>query len=131
MSFATPAYASLALAVIPDPDFADMSISVLPAHATADPAAWARSLFPRRSAVREERGDEALLAFESRHLDIAVAVGVSELTNTVRVTTAVRIKRSLGRLTLWRVRILHPLLVQARLTRSRRRLSGVTTAKNA
>ena len=33
MTMTYPAYSSLALAVIPDPDYADMSICVLPAHA--------------------------------------------------------------------------------------------------
>lgn len=155
MTPAQPAFSSLALAEIPDPDFADMSISILPAHATADPEAWARSLFSIRTlpkwillamvlrqaivpllgiraaprgvfTVRELRGDEALMAFQDRHLDFAVAVGVSEQSNTVRVTTTVRIKNRIGRLYFVPVRILHPLVIQSMLKRSRKLLSGVT-----
>lgn len=155
MTIATPAFASLALNRIPDPDFADMSISILPAHATSDPAAWARSLFSARTmpkwiilamvarqaivpllgirsaakgvfTVRETSGDEALMAFEDKHLDFAVAVGVSEETNTVRVTTTVRIKNTIGRLYFLPVRLLHPIVIQSMLKRSRKLLSGVT-----
>lgn len=150
-----PAFASLALAQIPDPDFADMSISILPAHATSDPAAWARSMFSvdtlpkwvllamvlrqalvpllgvRRApqgvgTVRAQHGDEALMAFQDRHLDFAVAVGVSEQSNTVRVTTTVRIKNRFGRLYFLPVRLLHPIVIQSMLKRSRKLLSGVT-----
>jgi hypothetical protein len=150
-----PAFASLALAEIPDPDFADMSISILPAHATSDPAAWARSMFSIRTlpkwiliamalrqaivpllgiraaprgvfTVRAQHGDEALMAFQDKHLDFAVAVGVNEQNNTVRVTTAVRIKNRIGRLYFAPVRVLHPLVIQSMLKRSRKLLSGVT-----
>jgi hypothetical protein len=76
--------------------------------------------------VREVRGDEALMAFEDKHLDFAVAVGVSEDTNTVRVTTTVRIKNTLGRLYFLPVRLLHPIVIQSMLKRSRKLLSGVT-----
>jgi hypothetical protein len=155
MTLTHPAYASLALAAIPDPDYADMSICVLPAHATADPAAWARNLFSLASmpkwivvalvlrqvfapllgirrapkdvfAVRDTVGDEALIAFADTHLDFAVGVGVSESTNTVRVTTTVRLKNARGRLYFLPVRLLHPLVVQSMLKRSRKALSGVT-----
>ena len=155
MTVTFPAYASLALAVIPDPDYADMSICVLPAHATSDPAAWARNLFSRSSmpkwivvalalrqllaplmgirraprdvfSVLDTVGDESLIAFEDTHLDFAVGVGVSESTNTVRVTTTVRLKNVRGRLYFLPVRLLHPFIVQSMLKRSRRVLSGVT-----
>jgi hypothetical protein len=155
MTLTCPAYASLALAAIPDPDYADMSICVLPAHATADPAAWARNLFSLSSmpkwivvalalrqalaplmgirrapknvfAVRDTVGDEALIAFADTHLDFAVGVGVSESTNTVRVTTTVRLKNIRGRLYFLPVRLLHPFVVQSMLKRSRKVLSGVT-----
>ncbi len=155
MTLTQPAYDSLALAAIPDPDYADMSICVLPAHATSDPAAWARNLFSLKSMprwivaalvlrqvlaplmgirrapknvfdVRHTVGDEALIAFEDTHLDFAVGVGVSESTNTVRVTTTVRLKNVRGRLYFLPVRLLHPLVVQSMLKRSRKVLSGVT-----
>lgn len=150
-----PSFASLAIAQIPDPDYADMSIAVLPAHASADPEAWARSLFslrtmpkwvllalglrqllapligiPRAPAdvfrVREVRGDEALIAFQDRHLDFAVGVGVDELRNIVRVVTTVRIKNWRGRLYFAPVRLAHPIVVRSMLKRSRRLMSGVT-----
>jgi hypothetical protein len=155
MTLTSPAFASLALAVIPDPDYAGMSFCVLPAHATADPAAWARNLFSRSSMPRwivvalalrqllaplmgirrapkdvfrvlDTVGDEALIAFEDTHLDFAVGVGVSERTNTVRVTTTVRLKNTRGRLYFLPVRVLHPFVMQSLLKRSRRVLSGVT-----
>ena len=98
---------------------------MLPAHATADPAAWARSLFSLRSlplwlaalvlarqalgplvgvpraprdrfSVRRVQGDEVLLAVDQRHLDLRVGVGVDELHGIVRVVTAVRLKGAFG-----------------------------------
>jgi hypothetical protein len=155
MTMTSPAYASLALAAIPDPDYADMSICVLPAHATADPAAWARNLFSLSSMPRwivvalvlrqvfaplvgiarapkdvfrvlDTVGDEALIAFEDTHLDFAVGVGVSERTNTVRVTTTVRLKDARGQLYFLPVRLLLPVVIQSMLKRSRKVLSGVT-----
>jgi hypothetical protein len=155
MSFAQPSFASLALTAIPDPDYADMSIAVLPAHASADPAAWARNLFsfrtmprwvllalllrqlvspllgiPRASrevfSVKTVVGDEALIAIDDGHLDFAVAVGVDEQRNIVRVVTTVRIKNRRGRLYFLPVRLAHPIVVQSMLKRSRRLMSGVT-----
>jgi hypothetical protein len=152
---ATPAFWSLALAEIADPDYADVAVGVLPAHATADPAAWARSLFSRRSLpvwlvvlvvmrqalaplfgiprVPRDRfrvhcvaGDEALLAIDDRHLDVRVGVGVDEEHGIVRVVTAVRMKGWRGRLYMVPVRMVHPHLVNAMIARSRRNLSGVT-----
>ncbi len=66
------------------------------------------------------------MAFQDRHLDFAVAVGVSEQNNTVRVTTTVRIKNRIGRLYFLPVRLPHPLVIQSMLKRSRKLLSGVT-----
>ena len=122
-----PAFWSMAFDEITDPDYADVAVGVLPAHATADPAAWARSLFSIRSlppwlvmlirlrqllgpivglspapsdrfAVRTVRGDEALLAIDQRHLDLRVGVGVDESNGIVRVVTTVRLKGGLVRL---------------------------------
>ncbi|MBM7506131.1 DUF2867 domain-containing protein [Agromyces aurantiacus] len=150
-----PAFWSMALEEIRDPDYADVAVGVLPAHATADPAAWARSLFSMRSLprwlaiaivlrqaigplvgiaahpadrfrVRCVRGEEALLAVDDRHLDLRVAVGVDEAHGIVRVVTAVRMKGWRGRLFMIPVRMVHPHLVNAMIARSRRRLSGVT-----
>ncbi|WP_448811477.1 DUF2867 domain-containing protein [Agromyces bauzanensis] len=151
----SPAFWSLAFAEIADPDYADVAVGVLPAHATADPAAWARSLFSLRSLplwlialvgmrqalapivglprVPRDRfrvhyvvGDEALLAVDDRHLDVRVGVGVDEEHGIVRVVTAVRMKGWRGRLFMVPVRMVHPHLVNAMISRSRRNLSGVT-----
>ena len=49
-----PVFWSLALAEITDPDYTHIAVDVLPAHATADPSAWARQplLTEVRSPVR-------------------------------------------------------------------------------
>lgn len=151
----TPVFWSMAFDEIADPDYADVAVGVLPAHATADPAAWARSLFSIRSlpfwlvvlvrlrqlvgplvgvpraprdrfAVRCVQGDEALLAVDQRLLDVRVGVGVDERHGIVRVVTAVRLKGRLGQAWFLPVRAVHPHLVAAMIARSRRRLSGVT-----
>lgn len=151
----TPAFSSVALDDIPDPDFADMSIAVLPAHATPDPAAWARSLFSLKTmprwvwlalgirqvlaplmgvprapknvfAVQRVEGDEALVAFDDKHLDFRVGVGVDEERALVRVVTTVRLKGWRGRVYFWPVRFGHPLVVRSMLRRSQKVMSGVT-----
>ncbi|WP_439591950.1 DUF2867 domain-containing protein [Microbacterium sp.] len=147
-----PAFWSLALAEITDPDFTHVAIGVLPAHATADPAAWARALLSRdalprwlaallyvhgvalRTAGRSARcdrfrlgrveGDEALITLDGRRLDLRVGVGVDEDRALVRVVTTGRIKG--GRAWSWPLRSLLPLLVRRMIDRSRRDLSGVT-----
>ena len=48
-----PSFWSLVLADITDPDYTHVCIDVLPAHATADPAAWASS----EAASRNDMGD--------------------------------------------------------------------------
>lgn len=150
-----PQFWSLALVDIPRPDYADMSVGVLPAHATTDPAAWARSMFSIRAmprwviaamgirellvplvgipragsddvfAVREVRGDEALLSRDDRHLDFRVGVGVDATNRLVRVVTTVRLKGWRGRLYFLPVRVLHPLVVQSMLKRTAKMLASV------
>jgi hypothetical protein len=151
----TPVFWSMAFDEISDPDYADVAVGVLPAHATADPAAWARSLFSVRSlplwlvvlvrlrqvlgplvgvaraprdrfTVRRVQGDEALLAVNQRHLDLRVGVGVDESNGIVRVVTVVRLKGRLARAWFLPIRAVHPHLVSAMIARSRRRMSGVT-----
>lgn len=141
-------FRSLALDEIRDPDFADMSIGVLPAHATADAGAWARSLFaahalPRwmRVALRLARvgrdpfsirpvdGDEALVAIDDDRMDFRAAVSVDEATALVRVVTTVRLKGRLGRLPVAPMRIAQLAIIHSMLKRSQRRLSGVTSAE--
>ncbi|MET0735063.1 MAG: DUF2867 domain-containing protein [Microbacterium sp.] len=147
-----PAFWSLALAEISDPDFTHVAIGVLPAHATADPAAWARALFsldalPRwlaaglalrlalnrtlgrpawcsAFAVDRVEGEEALVALDARRLDLRFGIGVDEERALVRVVTAGRIKGA--RAWSWPLRSVLPLLVRGMIARSRRDLSGVT-----
>lgn len=136
---------SLALDEIRDPDFADMAIAVLPAHATADPAAWARSLFAAYSLprwmrvalrlvrvgrepfeIRRTDGDEALVAIDDCRLDFRAAVSVDEATALVRIVTTVRLKGGLGRLPVAPIRIAQVAVIHSMLRRSQRRLSAVT-----
>jgi hypothetical protein len=147
-----PAFWSLALQEIADPDYTHVALDVLPAHATADPAAWARSLFSIRmlppwvslplrtrgafgrgglrvcSAFRVARvtGDEALVALDNRHLDLRVGVGVDEDAALVRVTTAVRFKGVAAQRWSWPMRAALPFVLRGMIARCRRHLSGVT-----
>ncbi len=147
-----PQYWSLALRDIPAPDYADMSIGVLPAGATHDAAVWAENLFslrvmprwivlamglrqllvpligvrpaPRDTfAVRAVEGDEALLSFDDRHLDFRCGVGVDSEARLVRVTTTVRLKGWRGRLYFAPVRLAHPIVVHAMIRRSQKVLA--------
>jgi hypothetical protein len=149
-----PVFWSLALAEITDPDYTHIAVDVLPAHATADPAAWARNLFslsalPRAVAwtlrarlllngrlgpphwceafqVDQVAGDEALVAMDGRLLDLRVGVGVDEATALVRVVTAVRFKGAHVQRWSWPVRAALPFVMRGMIGRSRRTLSGVT-----
>ncbi len=143
----TPAFWSIAFADVPAPDYADMSVGVLPAGASVDPAVWASALFSRRSMpwwvlaamglrqavvpvlgirpaprgtfdVRRVEGDEALLSVDDRHLDFRVGVGVDPVARLVRVTTAVRLKGWRGRLYFAPVRLAHPAVVHAMLQKT-------------
>lgn len=141
-------FRSLALDEIRDPDFADMSIAVLPAHATADAGAWARSLFSGHTLPRFVRvmlrlarvgndpfqirpvdGEEALVFVDDNRMDFRAAVSVDEATALVRIVTTVRLKGRLGRLPIAPMRIMQLAVIHSLLKRSQRRLSGVTTAK--
>lgn len=148
----SPAFWSLAFEDVPAPDYADMSIGVLPVGASTDPTIWAESLFsmltmprwiaiamgarqvlvrllgippapPDTFAVRRVDGDEALLSFDDKHLDFRVGVGVSSETRLVRVVTAVRLKGWRGRLYFAPVRLAHPIVVHSMLLRSQKLLS--------
>ncbi|SFS17207.1 Protein of unknown function [Microbacterium sp. cf046] len=149
-----PVFWSLALAEITDPDYTHVAVDVLPAHATADPAAWARNLFSPRSLPRpvswllwarrmldarlgrpqwcdafqvgQVSGDEALVAMDARLLDLRVGVGVDEDAALVRVVTAVRFKGAHVQRWSWPVRAMLPFVVRGMIGRSRRSLSGVT-----
>ena len=151
-----PDFWSLALAEITDPDYTHIAVDVLPAHATADPAAWARNLFSLGSLPRviswalwarlllnarlgppkwcdafrvdRVRGDEALVAMDARLLDLRVGVGVDEETALIRVVTAVRFKGTHVQRWSWPVRAMLPFVMRGMIGRSRRALSGVTRA---
>ena len=48
----TPVFWSMAFDEIADPDYADVAVGVLPAHATADPAAWTHRTVKRSRGAR-------------------------------------------------------------------------------
>lgn len=146
-----PAFWSAALSEIVDPDYTHVAVDVLPAHATADPAAWARGLFsldalPRwvalplrvRGQFRRRHtpctlfgvayvtGDEAIVAVDGRHLDLRIGVGVDEQAALVRVVTAVRFKGRASRGLSLPARAALPFVLRGMIARSRRSLSGVT-----
>ena len=151
-----PDFWSLALAEITDPDYTHIAVDVLPAHATADPAAWARNLFSLGSLPRviswalwarlllnarlgppkwcdafrvdRVRGDEALVSMDARLLDLRVGVGVDEDTALIRVVTAVRFKGTHVQRWSWPARAMLPFVMRGMIGRSRRALSGVTRA---
>ncbi len=146
-----PAFWSLALADISDPDYTHVWIDVLPAHATADPAAWARNLFSRAAlprwlaaavvvgsmlrrgrrrcdafAVRRVEGEEALVSVDARRVDMRVGIGVDEERALVRVVTAMRFKGPGARLWSLPLRLSLAVLMRGMIARARRELSGVT-----
>lgn len=151
-AYGPPALRSLALRDIPVPDFADVTIIATRPGAPVDPEVWAEAIFAVRSAprwvlallglrqlvvgaigiptaprnvfeVREVVGEEALIAFDDRHLDFRVGVGVDATARLVRVTTTVRLHGWRGRLYFAPVRVLHPVVVLA-MTRSAARRLG-------
>ena len=144
---------SLALRDIPHPDYADALIATLPPDTPVDPAVWAREAFsvsgmprwvaaartlpprlvpqrgqppaPAHPIARPPRvGGEVLIAADDRHLDFRCAVGVDPEARLLRVTTAVRLHGWRGRLYFAPVRLLHPVVVQAMVSRAGRRLAG-------
>jgi Protein of unknown function (DUF2867) len=145
-----PAFWSLALDDIPAPDYADVSIAVLPAGASTDPRAWAMSIFSLRTmpgwvraalglrqllapligvpradhdvfAVRRVEGNEALLGIDDVHLDFRCGIGVDAAAGLVRVVTTVRLKGRRGRIYFWPVRLAHPVVVRSMLRRAVKR----------
>jgi hypothetical protein len=133
---------SIALRDIPRPDYAHTTIVALGSHGSVDPAAWARRLFdvatmPRWIAaalhlrqvavrligippasrdvfqIREQGGDEVLIAADDTHLDFRCAVAVDEELRLLRVTTTVRFNGWRGRVYFVPVRLVHPIVVGA------------------
>ncbi|MDP3209285.1 MAG: DUF2867 domain-containing protein [Rhodoglobus sp.] len=155
-----PSFWSLALVDIPNPDYADMSIGVLPGGASVDPAVWARSMFSLRDMprwivlamgarqllvplvgipraprevfeVQRVEGGEALLGAYDKHLDFRVGVAVDQAHGLVRVVTTVRLKGWRGRLYFAPVRLAHPLVVHSMLRRSQRALARPDSGSTA
>jgi hypothetical protein len=143
---------SLALRDIPEPDFADAAIVPLPAGATTDPRVWAEEMFRLRTmpawigaalavrqavvpllgirraprdtfAVRDQVGDEVLIAADDTHLDFRCGVAVDRSAQLVRVTTTVRLHGWRGRVYFAPVRMLHPVVIQAMIRRAGQRLA--------
>lgn len=150
-----PGFWSMAFDDIAQPDFADVSIAVLPQGAPTDPDVWAECIFSIRTmprwivlalgvrqllvpligvsraprdtfAVRHVKNDEALLSFDDRHLDFRVGVGVDSATRLIRVVTVVRLKGWRGRVYFAPVRLVHPVVVRAMLKRALRELTPAT-----
>ena len=146
---------SLALRDIPVPDFADAVIVPLPAGATTDPRVWAEETFRLRTmpagvvvalavrqvlvpllgihrappdtfAIREQVGDEVLIAADDTHLDFRCAVAVDRSARLVRVTTTVRLHGWRGRVYFAPVRLLHPVVLSAMIRATGRRLAAGT-----
>lgn len=153
----TPTFSSLAFDDIPAPDYADVIIAILPEGSATDPAAWARTIFSTTSmpvwvkvalgfrqllapligipkakrnifSVSKVAGDEALISVNDRHLNFRCAVGVDAERRLVRVTTTVALKGWRGRVYFWPVRLVHPTVVHAMLTRAQRRMGSIGSA---
>ena len=73
-------------------------------------------------AIREQVGDEVLMAANDTHLDFRCAVAVDPVGRLVRVTTAVRLHGWRGRVYFAPVRFLHPIVVQAMIRTAGRHL---------
>lgn len=155
-----PAFRSLVLDEIPEPDYLDMLAIALPATATTSPRIWAEEVFSVRSAplwvrlafgirqllapligvpraaqgvfaVHRERGDEALIIADDKHLDFRAAVGVDPAAHLVRVTTAVRLHGWRGRLYFVPVALAHPVVVRSMMARAARRLARAEHVEHA
>lgn len=130
-------------------DHGDVVFIPIPPHSTVDPRVWAETLFSRAAIpkpvqalfavrmifasllglrpapagafdVREVVGDEALMSFDDDHLDFRCAVGVDADRRVVRVTSVVRLHGWRGRVYFTPVSLLHPMIVQSMLRRTRR-----------
>lgn len=73
--------------------------------------------------VTEVVGDEALMVFDDDHLEFRCAVGVDRGAGLVRLTTVVRLHGWRGHVYFTPVSLLHPLVVNAMLRRTRRLLT--------
>lgn len=136
-SLAEPSLRSIVFRDIPRPSFAVVSVVPLPPGAPADPQVWARillagtrvpravfGLVPAPGAVNNQLSDdEVLIAMGSETLEFRVGVAVDAADSLVRVSTAVGLKKRNGRLGLALVRLVHPVLLDAQLSRVARRLA--------
>ena len=147
---ASPCFVSLALAGQPPADWADVVIVPLPEGVPDDPRFWAREIFSFQNAptfvamlmglrqllvpligvkpgtldvfaVDDVVGDEALIVEEDRHLDFRCGVGVDREARLLRVTTAVWLHGSRGRLYFAPVSVLHDPITRGLMRRAVRR----------
>lgn len=148
-----PHFRSAAFDDVPRPDFADVAVAAFGPTAPTDPAVWAEAIFGLRSmpapirallalrqalvpllglkpspkdtfAVREVRGEEALIRADEPHLDFRVGVGVDAQARLVRVTTVVKLHGRRGRVYFAPVSLAHAVITQSMLRRAVRTLSG-------
>ncbi|MCL2454440.1 MAG: DUF2867 domain-containing protein [Micrococcales bacterium] len=155
---AVPAFWSLALQDIPDPDFADVHVFPLPPGAPEDPAWWAEAIFaidaaplPVRALMRtrqvlvrliglkpspadtfdvdEALGDEVLIAADEEHLDFRCGIGVDREHRLLRVTTTVRLHGWRGRFYFAPVSLVHPTLTRVMVNRVLRRAAWRTPSR--
>ncbi|MGI8537740.1 MAG: DUF2867 domain-containing protein [Mycobacteriales bacterium] len=157
MSSVEPAFRSMALVWLPEPDYVDVIVRPLPRGATTDPTAWLRATFdvrrspawlkalfglrqaavpllgiersPRdRFAIQEVSAEEALTHASERHLDFAAALGVDAEQHLVRLTTTVRLHGWRGRVYFLPVRLAHRTIAGSMLRRAARELSTADAA---
>ena len=148
-----PVYRSLALEGVHRFDYGDVLLVSKPPGTTDDPRIWAETLFSVAAAplwvraamgvrmalapllglrpaprgvfeVRAVVGEEALLAFDDKHLAFRCGVGVDAGGGVVRVTTVVILHGWRGRVYFTPVSLVHPLVVNAMLRRARRILAA-------
>ena len=154
-----PDEAVLARASLPRVDFCDAYRVVVPAGTSADPLVWLQATFAdvpgwagRLLRLRNrlapligvDRGDasafavldrtdrEALLGTDAGHLDFRASVLVqpAPATTAVTVSTVVTVHNARGRLYMALVRVVHPVVVRAMLSRAARRMTDATTRQD-
>jgi Protein of unknown function (DUF2867) len=140
---------SVALDVLPRPDWASTTSVAIPRDLTRDPVAWAQAIFDSRTmpswvkvlfvvrecvvrplritpgdssmlAVDRVVGDEAVIDTDDVHLHFVA--GVRADARFVHVTTVVAFKGWRGRLYFLPVRLLHDAVTRAMITRAARAL---------
>ena len=145
---------SVALDILPQPDWASTTTVAIPPDVTRDPAAWAQAIFDGRTlpswvkalfvareclarpmritpgdpamlAVDRVVGDEALIDTDDVHLHFVA--GVRADARFVHVTTAVTFKGWRGRFYFVPVRLLHDAVTRSMINRAARVLANSAT----